>query len=172
MVSLPYVELYRYISNRLTELRNHDQYPEDGDEFQEEAGPDQQGTPRAPRRQSSRASNLNHNNGNRSSAPLAVPRRSDSAAAGSVTPTALASSLVSTVRAAASSPHPNSAENANSGLNDNDERLLEHLFESLGNVCMELQTITTSAGSDPKTVRVLRRRLDAARRVLDGELDT
>ena len=58
------------------------------------------------------------------------------------------------------------------GLNDDDTRLLEQLFQSLGNVCLDLQNITTSENPDPKEVRLLRRRLDAARRVLDGELDT
>lgn len=70
----------------------------------------------------------------------------------------------------ASSPHPGSEK---SGLNNDDSRALERLFQSLGNVCMELQA---QAGreeeADEKTVRVLRRRLDAARRVLEGELDT
>lgn len=36
---------------------------------------------------------------------------------------------------------------------------------------MDLQSITTGPEPDEKAVRVLRRRLDAARRVLDGELD-
>lgn len=49
--------------------------------------------------------------------------------------------------------------------------MLEQLFSSLGNVCMDLQAITTSPDPDMKAARVLRRRLDAARRVLDGELD-
>ncbi|KAJ5893968.1 hypothetical protein N7495_005659 [Penicillium taxi] len=84
------------------------------------------------------------------------------------TPTALASSLVSTVRAAAS-PHPGSP---NPGINEDDTQTLESLFASLGNVCMELQAITSSPDPDLKAARLLRRRLDAARRVLDGELDT
>lgn len=101
------------------------------------------------------------------------PPRSESTTTGSATPTALASSLVSTVRAVSSSPWGGGGEDANNntGINNDDERLLEQLFQSLGDVCMDLQTITTSAEPDMKGVRVLRRRLDAARRVLDGELD-
>lgn len=79
-----------------------------------------------------------------------------------------------------------------SSLNTDDTRLLEQVFESLGKVCTELQELTiaasatagtngkvTSNGSasttpsaDPKYIRTLRRRLDAARRVLDGQLDS
>ncbi|CAG8083236.1 unnamed protein product [Penicillium salamii] len=90
--------------------------------------------------------------------------RSSSATTGSATPTALASSLVSTVRAASSTPTVG-------GINDDDTQMLEALFSSLGRVCTDLQAITTSPDADHKVVRVLRRRLDAARRVLDGELD-
>ncbi|KAL4865228.1 hypothetical protein BDV12DRAFT_188332 [Aspergillus spectabilis] len=96
-------------------------------------------------------------------------QRPDSAATGSATPTSLASSLVSTVRAAAS-PYPNSA-NGKLGINEDDTRLLEQLFKSLGDVCMELQELTTSPEYDEKQAKLLRRRLEAARRVLDGELD-
>ncbi|KAJ5315827.1 hypothetical protein N7476_006134 [Penicillium atrosanguineum] len=94
-----------------------------------------------------------------------------SSGAGSATPTSLVSSLVSTVRAA-SSPHPGSATpTGTGGINSDDTQMLEQLFSSLGNVCMDLQAITTSPDPDMKAARVLRRRLDAARRVLDGELD-
>jgi hypothetical protein len=91
--------------------------------------------------------------------------------AGSATPTsAFVSSLVSSVSATAPSSNADS-----SGLNNDDTRLLERLFQSLGIVCMDLQAITTSqdasVNADPKAARMLRRRLDAARRVLDGELD-
>ncbi|KAL2872060.1 uncharacterized protein BJX67DRAFT_98069 [Aspergillus lucknowensis] len=99
---------------------------------------------------------------------LASPRP-DSATTGSATPTSLASTLVSTVRAAAS-PFPNAA-NGNLGINEDDTRLLEQLFKSLGDVCMELQGLTTSPEYDEKQAKLLRRRLEAARRVLDGELD-
>ena len=83
------------------------------------------------------------------------------------------------MRAASSSPWggggggggEDATNNDNKGINNDDERLLEQLFQSLGDVCMDLQTITTSAEPDMNGVRVLRRRLDAARRVLDGELD-
>lgn len=143
----------------MLELLAHPQYAEEdgnGDESEN------MGTPRANRQR----------NGNEDwhADFLSTPQRSDSTTTGSATPTALASTLVSTVRAAAS-PHPN-AENNNMGLNNDDTRLLEHLFKSLGDVCMDLQTSTTSADPDPKHVRLLRWRLDAARRVLDGELDT
>ncbi|KAJ5348731.1 uncharacterized protein N7506_001984 [Penicillium brevicompactum] len=90
--------------------------------------------------------------------------RSSSATAGSATPTSLVSSLVSTVRAASSTPTVG-------GINEDDTQMLEALFSSLGRVCTDLQSITTSPDPDVKVVRVLRRRLDAARRVLDGELD-
>ncbi|KAJ5898238.1 hypothetical protein N7504_008526, partial [Penicillium tannophilum] len=101
-----------------------------------------------------------------------VTGRSSSATTGSATPTSLVSSLVSTVRAA-SSPHPGSVTPTSAGgINDDDTQMLEQLFSSLGNVCMDLQAITTSPDPDLKAARVLRRRLDAARRVLDGELDT
>lgn len=96
--------------------------------------------------------------------------RSSSATAGSATPTSLVSSLVSTVRAA-SSPHPGPTPPTSGGINEDDTQVLEQLFASLGNVCMDLQAITTSPDPDLKATRVLRRRLDAARRVLDGELD-
>ncbi|KAK1150188.1 hypothetical protein N8T08_000090 [Aspergillus melleus] len=143
------------------ELLSHPRYAEeDVDENGEES--DNMGTPRANRQRSS--------NEDWQSDSLTTPQRSSSTTTGSATPTALASTLVSTVRAAAS-PHPNS-ENSNMGLNNDDARLLEQLFKSLGDVCMDLQTITTSADPDPKNVRLLRWRLDAARRVLDGELDT
>lgn len=93
--------------------------------------------------------------------------RSSSATTGSATPTSLVSSLVSTVRAASATP----TSPASGGINDDDTQMLEQLFHSLGNVCMDLQAITTSPEPDLKAARVLRRRLDAARRVLDGELD-
>ncbi|KAL4952608.1 hypothetical protein BDW69DRAFT_19254 [Aspergillus filifer] len=96
-------------------------------------------------------------------------QRPDSAATGAATPTSLASSLVSTVRAAAS-PHPNSTK-SHLGINEDDTRLLEQLFKSLGDVCMNLQELTTSEDYDEKRAKVLRRRLEGARRVLDGELD-
>ncbi|OOG01047.1 hypothetical protein ASPCADRAFT_126049 [Aspergillus carbonarius ITEM 5010] len=147
------------------ELRNN--HPSDVD-MRESNGtdPDAQGTPRAMRRQPSR-----RNQGSLFPDAGLAPRRSDSATTGSTTPTSLVSSLVSTVRAA-SSPHPSATAKGNMGLNDDDTRLLEQLFQSLGNVCLDLQNITTSENPDPKEVRLLRRRLDAARRVLDGELDT
>lgn len=96
--------------------------------------------------------------------PTKAGGRSSSATAGSATPTSLVSSLVSTVRAASSTPTVG-------GINDDDTQMLEALFSSLGRVCTDLQAITTSPDPDLKVVRVLRRRLDAARRVLDGELD-
>lgn len=76
-----------------------------------------------------------------------------------------------------------------SSLRADDTRLLEQVFESLGKVCAELQELTMADSSiaddnttnesnnaipaaDPKYIRTLRRRLDAARRVLDGQLDS
>ncbi|KAF4165761.1 hypothetical protein CNMCM6936_007380 [Aspergillus lentulus] len=119
------------------------------------------GTPRASRKQASH--NGLTNGTDASSRSLSPVQRSDSATS------SIVSSLVSTVRAA-SSPHPNT-QNGRSGLNNDDTRLLEQLFQSLGKVCLDLQMLTASAEPDPKRERVLRRRLDAARRVLDGELD-
>ncbi|EAW07791.1 uncharacterized protein ACLA_025080 [Aspergillus clavatus NRRL 1] len=130
------------------------------------------GTPRASRSQFSRSDHRNGNS-NTSSRTISPVRRSDSATTGTVTPSSLVSSLVSTVRAASSSPYPNpnAPETNIPGFNNDDTRLLEQLFRSLGQVCLDLQTLTASTEPDPKTLRVLRRRLDAARRVLDGELD-
>lgn len=119
------------------------------------------GTPRASRKQASH--NGLTNGTDASSRTLSPVQRSDSATS------SIVSSLMSTVRAA-SSPHPNT-QNGRSGLNNDDTRLLEQLFQSLGKVCLDLQMLTASAEPDPKRERVLRRRLDAARRVLDGELD-
>lgn len=129
------------------ELRNHDHYDSDGS--------DGRATPRGRSRQARNGHNSHHH----------TP---SSASAGTATPTALVSSLVSTVQAA-SSPHPGAEK---SGMNNDDTRMLEQLFQSLGDVCMDLQALTTQPEPDEKSVRVLRRRLDAARRVLDGELDT
>ncbi|KAF7163668.1 hypothetical protein CNMCM5623_008474 [Aspergillus felis] len=119
------------------------------------------GTPRASRKQANHSGTTNGTDA--SSRTFSPVQRSDSATS------SIVSSLVSTVRAA-SSPHPNT-QNGRSGLNNDDTRLLEQLFQSLGKVCLDLQTLTASAEPDPKRERVLRRRLDAARRVLDGELD-
>jgi hypothetical protein len=64
-----------------------------------------------------------------------------------------------------------------SSLNTDDTRVLEQLFESLGKVCNELQELTlpsddaADSDADPKHIRTLRRRLDAARRALEGQLD-
>ncbi|CAG8110812.1 unnamed protein product [Penicillium olsonii] len=116
---------------------------------------DRSATPRGPR----------DSNGDLAANGLtSVDGRSSATTAGSATPTALVSSLVSTVRAASSTPTVG-------GINDDDTQMLEALFSSLGRVCTDLQAITTSPNPDDKVVRVLRRRLDAARRVLDGELD-
>ncbi|GAB1196315.1 hypothetical protein APSETT444_005584 [Aspergillus pseudonomiae] len=144
------------------ELRSNQRYTsEPAAEKRHSTGSESEmGTPRAVRRQLNSRSNEDEY--------LSTPRQSMT---GSATPTSLVSSLVSTVRAA-SSPHPKSVANGNMGINEDDTRLLEQLFKSLGDVCMDLQTITTSSDPDPKRVRQLRRRLDAARRVLDGELDT
>ncbi|GIC92054.1 uncharacterized protein Aud_008511 [Aspergillus udagawae] len=119
------------------------------------------GTPRASRKQANHSGTTNGTDA--SSRTFSPVQRSDSATS------SIVSSLVSTVRAA-SSPHPNT-QNGRSGLNNDDTRLLEQLFQSLGKVCLDLQMLTASTEPDPKRERVLRRRLDAARRVLDGELD-
>ncbi|CDM30383.1 hypothetical protein DTO013E5_2650 [Penicillium roqueforti] len=122
-----------------------------------EAENDRSETPRGPRHHTN---SLDPNN----LSPQKHTGRSSSATAGSATPTSLVSSLVSTVRAASSTPSVG-------GINDDDTQMLEALFASLGKVCMDLQAITSSADPDEKAARVLRRRLDAARRVLEGELD-
>ncbi|KAJ5494334.1 hypothetical protein N7463_010421 [Penicillium fimorum] len=121
---------------------------------------DRSETPRGPRYDSGNITPMDPNN----LSPQKLTGRSSSATAGSATPTSLVSSLVSTVRAASSTPTVG-------GINDDDAQMLEALFGSLGKVCMDLQTITTSSDPDVKAARVLRRRLDAARRVLEGELD-
>lgn len=122
---------------------------------------DRSETPRGPRYgHSGDANPMDPNN----LTPQKHTGRSSSATAGSATPNSLVSSLVSTVRAASSTPSVG-------GINDDDTQMLEALFASLGNVCMDLQAITTSEDPDVKAARVLRRRLDAARRVLEGELD-
>ena len=130
-------------------MRSHDHYESDGDEDERAS------TPRGHSRKSSNSKNTSD-------------YRSSSPSTGSATPTALVSSLVSSVQAA-SGPHPGSPDK--SGMNNDDTRMLEQLFQSLGTVCMDLQALTTSPEPDEKSIKVLRRRLDAARRVLDGELD-
>ena len=130
-------------------MRSHDQYESD------ESEDEQASTPRGHSRQSNNSNDTNY-------------YQPASPSTGSATPTALDSSLVSSVQAA-SSPHPGSPEK--SGMNNDDTRMLEQLFESLGNVCMDLQALTTQPEPEEKSIRLLRRRLDAARRVLDGELD-
>lgn len=82
------------------------------------------------------------------------------------------SSLFSSLVSVASSPaRPGSSS---SQLNNDDTIALEQLFKSLGKVCLSLQESTEPNGdfkADMRSVAILRRRLDAARRVLDGELD-
>lgn len=53
-------------------------------------------------------------------------------------------------------------------LDDDDRDLLEGLFASLGNVCVHL---SGEDGDSKYDRRVWRRRLDAARRILDGEIE-
>ena len=55
-------------------------------------------------------------------------------------------------------------------LGDRDKELLERLVKSLAKVCSEVQSLA-SDGSSMYEARVLRRKLDAARRVLDGEMN-
>lgn len=77
------------------------------------------------------------------------------------------SSFVPSVTPSSSSSRPLS------GLLNDDAHVLELVFQSLGKVCARLQELTSPGiDGDPKEVRTLRRRLDAARRVLDGELDS
>ncbi|KAJ0424638.1 hypothetical protein BJY00DRAFT_276052 [Aspergillus carlsbadensis] len=147
------IESVLYWDRKFNDELNHRYAEEDTDS--NPSRPDSESSLRTPRRKS-RLEDL-------------ASQRPDSAATGSATPTSLASSLVSTVRAAAS-PYPN-APNSNLGINEDDTRLLEQLFKSLGDVCMELQELTTSPEYDEKQAKLLRRRLEAARRVLDGELD-
>lgn len=148
-------------------MRNHDHF---SDSDPEDPNRDDQGTPRAVRKRPSHLSSKSSSTKLDDKIPEEPPQRSDSATTGSATPTSLVSSLVSTVRAA-SSQHPDSPT---AGITNDDERLLEQLFQSLGDVCMELQALTGAGAeqSDPRHVRQLRQRLKNARRVLDGELDT
>ncbi|KAJ9205894.1 hypothetical protein DTO164E3_1147 [Paecilomyces variotii] len=151
----PASNIYGYNSRQIT---NGSEYPDDN-----------MGTPRANRLRPDLQDGLNrdhssHRNSRNITSPFSSPRD----VAGSTTPTsAFVSSLV-----AASSPNPNAITPGSSSLNNDDLRLLDQLFDSLGRVCTDLQTIIDSPDPDPKTARLLRRRLDAARRVLDGQLDT
>lgn len=86
----------------------------------------------------------------------------------------LVSSLVSSVSTSPSRPRTPGGSST-SQLNNDDTVALERLFKSLGKVCLSLQESTELNGAseaDARTVTILRRRLDAARRVLDGELDS
>ena len=134
----------------------HSHQPSPIQEVEVEGEGDRSETPRGPRDENGVPVDAN-------SSPQKPTGRSSSATAGSATPTSLVSSLVSTVRAASSTPSV--------GINDDDTQILEALFSSLGSVCTDLQAITSSPDPDLKAARVLRRRLDAARRVLEGELD-
>ena len=53
-------------------------------------------------------------------------------------------------------------------LNDRDKELVDRLIQSLSNLCIKLYTGTMDGGGRYES-RVWRRRIDAARRVLDGE---
>ncbi|CRG85097.1 hypothetical protein PISL3812_02231 [Talaromyces islandicus] len=92
-----------------------------------------------------------------------------SAAREQSTPTTPVDAFMSTLSKSTSRPP--------SSLGSDDTRVLEQLFESLGKVCTELQELTLPSDeaahseADPKYIRTLRRRLDAARRALDGQLD-
>ncbi|QQK46763.1 2-oxoacid dehydrogenase acyltransferase [Penicillium digitatum] len=142
-------------------LRHARSYSHQSSSIKEVEEGDRSETPRGPRYEG--GDNTLLNTPHLSSQKFAS--RSSSATAGSATPTSLVSSLVSTVRAASSTPSVG-------GINDDDTQMLEELFASLGKVCMDLQAITTSSDPDIKAARVLRRRLDAARRALEGELDS
>ena len=87
----------------------------------------------------------------------------------------LVSDLVSSVSTASSPSRATTPGGSSSSqLNNDDTIALEQLFKSLGKVCLELQESLESDGSfnsNSRSVTVLRRRLTAARRVLDGELD-
>ena len=90
--------------------------------------------------------------------------------------TSLASSLISTIKGAfragseidftPDAPDPYASE---AGLHNAHMRL-GRLFESLANVCISLQDARTTADRQ-EMVGVLARRLNAARRVLDGEFN-
>jgi hypothetical protein len=102
----------------------------------------------------------------RTSGILTPPASAVRDSTGSMTPVdAFMSSLNSSMSSGTSS-------RPSSSLNQDDTRLLEQVFDSLGKVCAELQEFTMAdVDADPKYIRTLRRRLDAARRVLDGQLD-
>jgi hypothetical protein len=99
----------------------------------------------------------------------------------SVTPvSAFVSTFVSSVSSISSPTYSSTSSSKTVGetptpgspLTDDDTRLLEKVFRSLGKVCEDLQEMTAAeTEADPKTIRTLRRRLDAARRVLEGQLD-
>ncbi|KAI2790109.1 hypothetical protein POX_d05614 [Penicillium oxalicum] len=161
------------------------EYPEDEDDllywdrkFNQELRQRHQAHPPGALHGTTRSATLragpNSSHPQRSQTPQAANRNADStarsSAAGSTTPTALVSSLVSSMRAV-SSPRSGTVAAGSSESTNDDTQILERVFASLGKVCTDLQAITDSENPDLQAARVLRRRLDAARRVLDGELD-
>ena len=85
----------------------------------------------------------------------------------------LISSLVSSVLAAYVPESP-MLHDALAQFSKDDVMLLEALFQSLGKVCSELQISSISNGgsnNDEKSTNLLRLRLDAAWKVLDGQID-
>ncbi|KAF3393252.1 hypothetical protein DPV78_009595 [Talaromyces pinophilus] len=124
---------------------------------------------------------------NRDNGPFTPTNRSLPIDRNLSTPTTPVDAFMSSLSTRSASTRPPSS------LNTDDTRLLEQVFESLGKVCTELQELTmtgsasattngttvtangsagTTPTADPKYIRTLRRRLDAARRVLDGQLDS
>lgn len=114
-------------------------------------------------------SNDPHNQGAKTISGNGILTPPGSAAREQSTPTTPVDAFMSTLSMSTSRPP--------SSLNSDDTRVLEQLFESLGKVCTELQELTlpsneaADSDADPKHIRTLRRRLDAARRALDGQLD-
>ncbi|KAK2740871.1 hypothetical protein FQN55_008568 [Onygenales sp. PD_40] len=92
-------------------------------------------------------------------------------------PTTIISSLIASAASQLTPPSaaPAPAEQDSSLLGADDMRLMEGLLQSLGTVALQLQLSTARAdkraSADERSSLLFRRRLDAARRVLEGELD-
>jgi hypothetical protein len=84
-------------------------------------------------------------------------------------PSSLILSVVSSL-VAAYAPGFSTVHGASTPFSNDDVVLLESLFQSLGKVCSELQISNDDSNLDEKSTDLLRQRLDAARKVLDGQI--
>ncbi|PGH14172.1 hypothetical protein AJ80_06041 [Polytolypa hystricis UAMH7299] len=148
---------------------------------QQDASPDSStSTPRARSRSNSYTNNTSTQIHRQSGFPL-PPQRTlhpTTAAAATHSPSSLISTLISSAAAQyANSPGPGGADGtspATPRLSKQDSLLLETVFHSLGKVALQLQLSSSAdkrSSIDERSTLLFRRRLDAARRVLDGQLD-